>query len=59
MVLCLLCGFPAELDDAAVLMATRPRCICVRCFNREVGIRRPPLPARLRQEVESCIEVDV
>ena len=60
MVTCLLCGFPAELDDAAVLLATRNRCICLRCYTRETGasIARP-LPEWLRREVASCIHVDV
>lgn len=59
MVLCLLCGFEVELDDAAVLLAARPRCICIRCFDREVDSPPTPMPPRLRREVASCVQVDV
>ena len=58
MVICVLCGFPAELDDAAVLLAARPRCICVRCFTRETGSTRP-MPQWLRREIVACLHVDV
>lgn len=59
MVVCVLCGFSAELDDAAVVLATRPRCICIRCFARATGglVRQPP--QWLRREVEICVKVDV
>lgn len=59
MVICLLCGFAAELDDAAVLLATRPRCICVRCFSRETGSTARRMPAWLRRELVACLQVDV
>lgn len=58
MVTCLVCGFATELDDAAVLLASRARCICLRCFNRETGAGRP-VPEPLRREVASCIQADV
>ena len=54
MVTCLLCGFDTELDDAAVLLATRARCICLRCYNREIGAVRP-VPDALRREVAACL----
>jgi hypothetical protein len=54
MVTCLVCGFQTELDDAAVLLATRARCICLRCFGRETGSARP-VPETLRREVAACI----
>jgi hypothetical protein len=57
MVTCLLCGFHVELDDAAVLLATRPRCICLRCFARETGSARL-MPAALRREVAACLPTD-
>lgn len=59
MVTCLLCGFSAEMDDVAVLLAARARCICVRCFSRETGAPRTTTPEWLRREVASCIQVDV
>lgn len=58
MVSCLLCGFSVELDDAAVLLATRARCICVRCFSRETGTALL-MPEWLRREVASCLPADV
>jgi hypothetical protein len=58
MVMCLLCGFPAELDDAAVMLAARARCICLRCFSRETGTARP-LPEWLRREIAACLPADV
>jgi hypothetical protein len=54
MVTCLLCRFATELDDAAVLLAARARCICVRCFARETGDALQ-VPALLRREVVSCL----
>lgn len=54
MVTCLVCGFQTELDDAAVLLVTRARCICLRCFSRETGNTRP-VPETLRREVAACI----
>ncbi len=58
MVTCLLCGFTVELDDAAVLLAARARCICVRCFSRETG-GTLPMPDWLRREVAACLPADV
>lgn len=55
MVTCVLCNFPVELDDAAVLLASRPRCICLRCFARAVGTPSPSVPGWLRREVASCV----
>jgi hypothetical protein len=54
MVTCLLCGFETELDDAAVLLASRAKCICLRCFSRETGSARP-VPEALRREVAACL----
>ncbi len=54
MVTCVLCGFSTELDDAAVLMGGRPRCICLRCFARETGTARAMSPT-LRREVDACL----
>jgi hypothetical protein len=31
---CIICRFPAELDDA-VVPTSAGRCICLRCFGRE------------------------
>ena len=59
MVTCLLCGFDVELDDAAVLLVARARCICVRCFARETGSVSRPMPRWLQREVASCLQVDV
>ena len=58
MVTCLLCGFDVELDDAVVVLASRARCICVRCFGRETGSTRP-MPRWLQREVTACLHVDV
>ena len=55
MVMCVLCNFSVELDDAAVLLASRPRCICLRCFAREAGTPSAPMPTWLRREVASCV----
>ncbi len=54
MVTCLLCGFATELDDAAVLLASRMRCICLRCYQRETGSARR-VPESLRREVIACL----
>lgn len=54
MVTCLLCAFRVELDDAAVVMATRARCICLRCFSRETGTTRA-LPKHLERELAACM----
>ena len=55
MVTCVLCNFSVELDDAAVLLASRPRCICLRCFARAVGSLSVPMSTWLRREVTSCL----
>ncbi len=54
MVTCVLCGFVTELDDAALLLGGRPRCICLRCFARETGTARA-MPPALRREVDACL----
>jgi hypothetical protein len=46
---CVLCRFPAELDDAVVPTDTG-RCICLRCFNRETETVRP-MDRKLREAV--------
>ncbi len=58
MVTCILCNFSVELDDAAVLLASRPRCICLRCFTRETGLPSRAMPGGLRREIASCLVAD-
>jgi hypothetical protein len=46
---CVLCRFPAELDDA-VVPTDNGRCICLRCFSRETETVRP-MDRKLREAV--------
>lgn len=48
---CILCKYPTELDDA-VAGGESGRCICLRCFHREVGDVRRLSPA-LRRSIEA------
>lgn len=50
---CIVCKFPVELDDAVVPTA-EGRCICVRCFYRQIGDERRLSPA-LRRELEALL----
>lgn len=50
---CIVCKFPVELDDAVVPTA-EGRCICVRCFSRQLGDERRLSPA-LRRELEALL----
>lgn len=49
---CLICAFETVLDDAVAPTRTG-RCICIRCYGREVGDRRPLPPALRRALVET------
>ena len=50
---CLICHYEVELDDAVV--PTGGRCICLRCFLRETGTE-VVMPAPLRKEWIRVIE---
>jgi hypothetical protein len=50
---CIICRFPAELDDA-VVPTSGGQCICLRCFARETGSARP-FDRWLRQEVDTVL----
>jgi hypothetical protein len=47
---CMICTFDTALDDTWIVVRGN-RCICVRCFTREVGTQRP-VPAPLYFDVE-------
>lgn len=46
--ICVICHFPVELDDA-VAPTGKGRCVCLRCFIREVGDDRKLPPDLLRE----------
>jgi hypothetical protein len=46
---CVICRFPAELDDA-VVPTDGGRCICLRCFARETETARP-MDCKLREAI--------
>lgn len=48
---CILCQFPAELDDAMV--PTGGHCICLRCWTKELGSSLR-MPKSLRRELEAA-----
>lgn len=51
--LCVLCRFGVWLDDAICATASG-KCVCVRCFWREVEDERP-FPMWLRREVAAAM----
>jgi hypothetical protein len=51
---CAICHFEVRLDDA-VLPTTSGRCICLRCYTRELGYWRP-MPKSLRRLVVAALE---
>jgi hypothetical protein len=55
--ICLMCKFLTEYDDV-VAPTVDGRCICLRCFHRQVGDERP-LPATLRRLVEVTLAATV
>lgn len=53
---CTLCRFVVPVDDAAVRASdTAPRCICLRCYEREIGDTRLP-DKHLRQLIQDVTE---
>lgn len=50
---CVICKFGAELDDC-IAPPHQGRCICLRCFLREVGAPSP-MPADLRKAIEAAM----
>lgn len=46
MLMCIVCRFPCELDDAPILSGAG-RCLCLGCYHRELGTTlRMPFPLR-------------
>jgi hypothetical protein len=52
---CIICRFPAELDDA-VVPTSAGRCICLRCYSRETGSAKV-LNRRLRDQLNAVLEL--
>lgn len=50
---CIICGFDTYLDDA-VVPSGAGRCICLQCFQREVGSARK-LSRQLRQDLTEVL----
>jgi hypothetical protein len=52
---CIICRFPAELDDA-VVPTSAGRCICLRCYSRETGSAKV-LNRRFRDQLNAVLEL--
>jgi hypothetical protein len=50
---CILCQLEIELDDA-VAPTSRGRCVCLRCYFRILGNRRP-MPGWLSDAIRDCL----
>jgi hypothetical protein len=53
MLRCILCAFETELDDAVVTSATG-RCICLRCFTKEINDQKR-MDKALRKELVATL----
>ena len=53
MMICIICRFEAEVDDA-VVSSGEGRCICLRCYTRETG-HLLTVPKRIRNDVIDAI----
>ncbi len=53
---CAICRFPTVPDDV-VLHGPAGRCVCLRCYLREVGDRRP-MPVPLRRQIEAVLAAE-
>jgi hypothetical protein len=54
--ICIICRFPAELDDA-VVPTSAGRCICLRCFGRETGSAKI-IDRRFREELIAVLDAE-
>jgi hypothetical protein len=53
MLRCILCAFETELDDAVVSSANG-RCICLRCFTKEINDQKR-MDKNLRHELVATL----
>lgn len=53
---CIICRFPAELDDA-IVPTSAGRCICLRCFGRETGSAKT-IDRTFREELIAVLDAE-
>lgn len=57
MLRCILCAFETELDDA-VVASVNGRCICLRCFTKEINDQKRMTKALHRELIATLSTIE-